>query len=377
MLQPSLFEQETTLENPDFLTKQIITQIGNKRSLLPYIAEAVSIVKRRLGKSKIVSLDGFAGSGIVSRMLKSQSSFLIANDIEDYSTTTCRCYLTNRSEVDIDTLQDIVNEMNQRVLRDDFSPGFIEELYAPRDENNITASDRVFYTRENARRIDNYRRMIDEYPEEYRDLLLGPLLHEASVHANTAGVFKGFYKDRQTGIGCFGGTNRDALSRILAPITMEVPVLSRFECIVRVTQNDANKLIKSIDEVDLAYYDPPYNQHPYGSNYFMLNLIVRYQRPTKLSKVSGIPEDWKRSGYNVRSKCYHLLRDLLLHTPAKFILLSYNNEGFISVEQIHSLLSHIGSFQSIEIPYTVFRGCRNIHKRHVRVTEYLFLIERR
>lgn len=158
---------------------------------------------------------------------------------------------------------------------------------------------------------------------------------------------------------------------------MEVPVLSNFECSVRVTQDDVNKVVRSLGELDLAYYDPPYNQHPCGSNYFMLNLIVRYQKPTRLSKVSVIPQDWKRSGYSVRSKCYHLLRDLLLHTPAKFILLSYNNEGFISVEQIRSLLGHVGHVQSIEIPYTVFRGCRNIRKRHVRVMEHLFLIEKR
>ncbi|MDR0684304.1 MAG: DNA adenine methylase [Spirochaetaceae bacterium] len=37
---------------------------------------------------------------------------------------------------------------------------------------------------------------------------------------------------------------------------------------------DSNKIINNIPEVDLAYLDPPYNQHPYGSNYFMLNLIL-------------------------------------------------------------------------------------------------------
>ena len=122
------------------MTKQIITQIGNKRALLPFIEEAVNLVKRRLGKARITTFDGFAGSGIVSRMLKSHSSLLISNDIEDHSVVTCRCYLTNRSEVDMSTLEDIVEAMNERVLRNEFAPGFIEELYAPRDENNITRS---------------------------------------------------------------------------------------------------------------------------------------------------------------------------------------------------------------------------------------------
>jgi adenine-specific DNA-methyltransferase len=309
--------------------------------LLPYIAEAVNIVKSRLGKPKLDILDGFAGSGIVSRLLKGYANRLVSNDIEEYAAVTGRCYLTNRSEVDWQELREIVDDLNQRVMKEPLPIGFIEELYAPRDENHITKDDRVFYTRDNARRIDNYRRLIDQYPKRYSDLLIAPLLHEASVHANTAGVFKGFYKDRRTGIGRFGGTNEDALSRIMAPIILEPPVLSNFECEYLVLQSDINKVIDTLGEFDLAYYDPPYNQHPYGSNYFMLNLIARYERPERISKVSGIPENWQRSGYNVRSKCFVLLRDLLLRTKARFILLSYNNEGFVKTEQIYLGLTQL------------------------------------
>ncbi|MCS6829420.1 MAG: DNA adenine methylase [Armatimonadota bacterium] len=363
-------------ENPHYLSRQIITQIGNKRALLPYIADAVETVRTKLRKPRLHILDGFAGSGVVSRLFKSYAQRLVSNDIEQYAAVTARCYLANKSEVDWQEIEDIVADLNRRVLIEKLPMGFIEELYAPEDEEHITAEDRVFYTRENARRIDNYRRLIDEYPSQFRHLLLGPLLHEASVHANTAGVFKGFYKDRRTGVGKFGGTNADALSRIKAPIVMEPPILSNFECEYLVLQEDINAAIRHLDALDLAYYDPPYNQHPYGSNYFMLNLITTYTRPQRISKVSGIPEDWQRSGYNARHRCFWLLRDLLLHTDASFILLSYNNEGFISLEQVYSLLNKIGHVHSIHIPYTVFRGCRNIHKRGFRVTEYLFLVER-
>ena len=118
--------------------------------------------------------------------------------------------------------------------------GFIEELYAPRDESRITRADRAFYTKDNARRLDNYRRMMDELPPQTRELLMGPLVSEASVHANTAGVFKGYYKDRRTGIGRFGGSGSDALSRIRGRIVLGAPVLSNFECDYMVTQEDAN-----------------------------------------------------------------------------------------------------------------------------------------
>jgi len=375
--QMSLWGDSPIAEDPDYLSRQLITYIGNKRALLRHIAVALERVKQRLGKNRLQVVDLFSGSGVVSRYMKAHASLLVSNDIEDYAAVISRCYLRNRSTVDFPTLSEIVSELNARVATEPFPPGFIEEMYAPRDESNITREDRVFYTRENARRIDNYRRLIDQVPLEVRDLLLGPLLSEASVHANTAGVFKGFYKNRHTGVGQFGGSGSDALTRILGRIMLEVPVLSLFECDYKVFQEDANTLARRLKRLDLAYIDPPYNQHPYGSNYFMLSLIVRYQRPTHISRVSGIPTDWRRSGYNVRSRALPLLKDLLHNIDAPFLLVSFNNEGFIPPEEMRLLLDGLGKVEVIELPYNAFRGSRNFNNRSIHVTEYLFLVERR
>jgi len=202
-------------------------------------------------------------------------------------------------------------------------------------------------------------------------------LSEASIHANTAGVFKGFYKNRHTGVGQFGGSGSDALTRILGQITLDIPVLSLFECEYEVFQEDANVLARRLRGIDLAYIDPPYNQHPYGSNYFMLNLIVNYRRPANISQVSGIPTNWRRSGYNVRSKALSLLKDLLYNIDTSFLLVSFNNEGFIPPEKIRKMLDELGAVEVIELPYNAFRGSRNFNNRSIHVTEYLFLVERR
>lgn len=364
-------------ENPDYLSRQLITYIGNKRALLGHIGRALERVKRRLGKKRLRVFDVFAGSGVVSRYLKAYASLLISNDFEDYAAVIARCYLRNRSTVNLFTLSRIVDDLNDKVTTALFPSGFIEELYSPRNEACITQEDRVFYTKENARRLDSYRRLIDSVDRELKDLLLGPLLSGASVHANTAGVFKGFYKDRHTKVGRFGGTGADALTRIMGKIWLEVPVLSRFECDHEVYQEDANEIAPRVRNLDLAYIDPPYNQHPYGSNYFMLNLLVRYGRPKQISRVSGIPTDWRRSGYNVRAKALPLLRELLYAIDAPFLLVSYNNEGFISPEEIRATLNELGSLYTIEVPYNAFRGSRNFNNRSIHVTEQLFLVERR
>jgi len=365
------------VEDPDYLSRQLITYIGNKRAFLNQIAAAVEQVKRRLGKTHLRVFDVFAGSGVVSRLLKSHASLVVSNDIEDYAATIARCYLRNRSDVDFPALARVVEDLNARVRADSFPPGFIEEMYAPKDETRITKDDRVFYTRENARRLDNYRRLIQSAPAEMRDLLLAPLLSEASVHANTAGVFKGFYKNRETGVGQFGGTGSDALDRITGRIVLEPPVLSRSECDHEVLQEDANKVAQHVRNLDLAYVDPPYNQHPYGSNYFMLNLLVRYRKPEQISRVSGIPRDWKRSGYNVRTRSLPLLRQLLRDLDSRFLLVSFNNEGFIAPDEMRAMLDQLGSVDVVKTRHNAFRGSRNFSNRPIHVTEQLFLVERR
>ncbi len=374
--QMALWAEHPLGEDVDYLAKQLITYIGNKRALLGQIGNAIEQVKQRLGKDRLRIFDAFSGSGVVSRYFKAHAERLVSNDMEDYAAATARCYLRNKSTVDKQGLDEVVRDLNARVETEPLAVGFMEELYAPRDENRITSQDRVFYTRENARRLDNYRRLLDEAPQDLRDMVLGPLLSEASIHANTAGVFKGFYKDKRTKVGRFGGSNGDALTRIMGRIVIEPPVLSRFECDIEVLQEDANSAAERVSDLDLAYLDPPYNQHPYGSNYFMLNLLINYQRPKDVSGVSGIPRDWRRSGYNVRSRCLPLLRELLVTIDAPFLLVSFNDEGFISPMQMRALLNQIGSVEVFETRYNTFRGSRNLRNRDIHVTEQLFLVER-
>ncbi len=364
------------VEDLDYLSKQLITYIGNKRLLLSHIQNAVVKAKKRTGKSHLRIFDAFSGSGIVSRLMKSNASYLASNDFEDYAASIARCYLRNRSSVNMKVLSQIIKNINSRV-NGHFPEGFIEKLYSPQNELNITHYDRVFYTKDNARRLDNYRRMFEDYPLEFRDLLLGPLLSKASIHSNTSGVFKGFYKNKDTGIGQYGGTNSNALSRIKGKIELELPILSRFECDCDVFHDDTNKIVDEIKNLDLVYIDPPYNQHPYGSNYFMLNLIVHYKDPENISRVSGIPKNWKRSGYNVKSKSKELFNHLLHTTDTRFFLISFNNEGFITPEEMRSMLKKIGNVDEVEISYNTFRGARNLRSRNIHVTEQLFFVERK
>jgi adenine-specific DNA-methyltransferase len=366
-----------TFENPAYLSRQLLTYIGNKRALLEPIRDAIEKAQQRLGGRRLRIVDAFSGSGVVSRMFKQYADLLIVNDIEDYARAMSECYLTNRSTVSLPQLSRRAAELEQLVEAGAMEPGFIRELYSPADDTNIRPADRVFYTAANAYRLDTYRQLLEREPDEVRRMLIGPLLAAASIHANTAGVFKGFYKDRATGVGKFGGTGADALSRITASIRLSPPILSTFECAHAVYQADANEVIKQVGGVDVVYLDPPYNQHPYGSNYFMLNLLVNYRRPTEVSRVSGIPTDWRRSDYNVRSRALARFKALIDAADAPFLIVSFNDEGFITPEQMRKVLRSVGRVEEEQQRYPTFRGSRNLRNRSAHVTEHVYLVEKR
>lgn len=363
-------------EDEAYLTQQLITYLGNKRALLEFIGRGLARVKARLGKDRLSAFDVFSGSGAVSRYLKGHASLLIANDIERYAKVVGDCYLANRSEIDLGLLEELHDGMTRRLEDEPLRDGIVSGLYAPRDDADIRAGERVFYTSRNARYLDTARALIEEVPGPLRPFFLAPLLSEASVHANTSGVFKGFYKNAETGLGTFGGRKGDALSRIKGDIRLPFPVLSRFECETEVLNGDSNAVAASAREVDLAYLDPPYNQHPYGSNYFMLNLIVENRPPEAPSRISGIPADWRRSRYNKAPEAAAALAELVEALKARFLLVSFNSEGFIPRPEMERILGAAGKVEVMETRYNAFRGSRNLSGRSLHVQEYLYLVEK-
>ena len=367
-------------EDPSFLQSQLITCLGNKRALLDLVGEGLAVVKERLGKERLDIYDAFSGSGVVSRYFKRHARRLYSNDLESYARAASACYLANREDFPEREYEAVFARMSEELgsgaLYAGGAGGIFSRLYAPADDQDIKAGERVFYTRRNALYLDAARRRIGALPPELRPFFLGPLLSEASVHANTAGVFKGFYKDASTGIGKFGGRKGDALCRILGDIKLERPVLSRFSCDVEVLQGDAAEVASRLPDLDLAYLDPPYNQHPYGSNYFMLNLLVDYEEPEAISRVSGIPRNWKRSAYNRPGEAAAALEALVAALRARFVLVSFNSEGFIAPEEMPGILGRHGRVGVVERKYNAFRGSRNLSGRGLHVSEYLYILEK-
>src|SRR3990167_6119574 len=365
------------LKDP-FFSSHLITYIGNKRRLLPFLYQGFSKVRDRIGKRKLVVFDGFVGSGAVARLLKAFASEIHVNDLEDYSETVNRAYLANRSEINIEELEKHIDWLNKNKLKiKSKKPGFIEKNYAPKNDKNVQDGERVFYTNINARIIDNVRKLIDKIPEPYRHFCLASLLIKASIHNNTSGVFKGFHK--KNGIGHFGGQGENALTRIKQEIVLDTPIFSDFECPVFVYKRDINELVNDarLPVFDLVYYDPPYNQHPYGSNYFMLNIINNGKEREIQNGVSGIAKEWNKSAYNKKRVAEESMDKLLKDTRANFIAISYNDEGIIPIENFKNILSQYGKWELMKQDYNTYRGSRNLCNRNIKVKEFLWILEKK
>ena len=358
----------------DYLKDQIITYIGNKRKILPFIERSLN----QIGIKDYTFLDLFSGSGIVSRLAKVHGAKkIIANDLEYYSMVLNSVFLRNEEGNKKD-----FEETKQYILSKPLWEGWVCENYAPKDDNDIQRGERCFYTRENALLIDSYIESLKGLPCEVADMFLAPLIYEASVHTNTSGVFKGFYKNKQ-GIGQFGGEGKNALQRICGKIDPQFPVFCPNETENIIISADAStvvkdtKIVEKAKGIDITYIDPPYNQHPYGSNYFMLNAIAKCKCPDEISKVSGIPKDWNRSIYNKRVEgVMQLLKDIE-NVDSKYVLLSYSSEAYLPIKDMVAELAKIGLITNLqEIDYNVFRGSRNLSNRPKKLQEYLITIRK-
>lgn len=363
-----------------FLKEQIITYMGNKRKLLHNIESILTRIKRELKKEKLSCVDVFAGSGIVSRLLKQHSSHLYSNDIAGYSKTLNSCYLSNPTQEEMHTIECLIQQANSYVDTNPEVPSYISKHWAPNDDENIKKGERVYYTHENATRIDAYRYFIINYVEpKYQHFLLANLIIKSSIHANTNGQFSAFFKDGQ--VGAYGGKTKTDLHRITKQIRLEAPIIENHACKSIIHQEDSNDFVRSLPKADVVYLDPPYNKHPYVIYYFLLDIINNWDLQQAIpDSTRGQPKNWKKSDYNSFINAEKVFDDLIQNISSKYIVLSYNNGGIIPLDKIQTILEKKGTVERIPIThktYNKLKGIANYKKKSEKeeVKEYMWLVK--
>jgi len=344
-----------------FIEDQLIPYIGNKRKLIPLISRAIAATGIRSG----TFYDAFTGSTVVARLAKTLGLSVIANDWEPYSYCIARAYIENNTPPEFRALGGLETAIR---LLNNLSPirGYIATHYCPEhDEEYDPDSERMFYTQENGRRIDAIREQIWEWKysgkidDNEESVLLAPLIFQAAYCSNTSGVFKGFHRG-------WGGSTKTAWYRIRSTLTLKSPVFWNNGSANKVYRADANSLIDKV-KCDIAYLDPPYNQHQYGANYHLLNTITLWDKPEISRKFtprdgangkSGIRQDWRierRSPYCYKRSAVAALKELVQGVKARYILCSYSTDGIISFDELLEILADRGELSVVTQRYKRYR----------------------
>ena len=355
--------------------------IGSKYSLLPFLEQSIrSVVESEGGAPPRIFTDLFAGTGQVGRHFKKKGYRIIANDVQYYSYVLNRHYIGNHTlplfqglVEDIPAIATAEAEEERSIVVCEYldallpQHGFIYHNYC-RGDKQEDDDYCLYFSNENGARCDAIRQKIEEWHVERKInddeyfFLLTTLIENIDKVANTASVYGAFLKRIKA-----------SARKPLRMIPVEQIVNEQEHSVFN---TDANRLNREID-TDILYLDPPYNHRQYGANYHVLETIARYDNPELRGKTRMRDYSGQKSAYCSASQVAASFRDLIDNTRARFVFLSYNNEGIMSFEQIRNIMSKRGRYGCFEQRYNRFKADKESEVRNIKAdatTEYLHYV---
>lgn len=363
-----------------YVFHQLIPYIGNKRKLLPLIGQAIAASGIAPGAGFV---DLFAGSGVVSRYAKAEGFRVVANDWEPYAERINRCYVAGNAAPAYgdQSYAGMIAALNALPPVEDW---VARHLCPDDDDAYEIGHDRLFFMRRNGMRIDAIRNEIERLETDgtldatQAACLIAPLLYQCCYTSNTSGVFKGFHAG-------WGGSNGTARYRICADLRLEPAIFHDNGHANEVTRLDAQGFAAEHGRTyDFVYVDPPYNQHPYGSNYHVLNSVALWDKPALNPKISGrgdksaIRRDWRterRSPYNSARHATGAFRSLVDGLPARWIAVSYSTDGNIPLLDMVRACCDRGAAIPFIQPYKRYRVSAQRFSPKPLNAEFVLLID--
>ena len=316
--------------------------IGSKEKLNTWIFDEIEAEASYQGK---VFLDGCTGSGSVSRFAATRGYHVIACDSMYFPTRLVRGSIG----VPDDAFQHI-STMSELVGVD----GFFYKNYSP-------AGGRLYFTEENARKIDAMRDYISSADEAAQPYLIYCGIEALSRISNTAGTHGAYLKELKSRASMPYTIRHE---RIVAG-TSEVYWCSLLDLLPQVT-------------ADVVYIDPPYNNRQYPPNYHLYETFALNDSPIIGGK-TGLRSGWQETGspFCKAKTARQFFKDVVSAAQAPLVAISYSSDGLITEEQL------LGLWEEMNLPCRLvkreqrrYKADKNRVYRDDALFEFLFLIKK-
>ena len=330
----------------------MIKYIGSKRRLVPVLARLCEAADAR------TALDLFTGTTRVAQAFKQAGAHVTAVDTARYSEIFSQCYVaTDARAVDRRELGDAIAALNALPG----APGYFTDTFCVRSR---------FFQPENGARVDAVRDAIerDHAGSPFYPILLTSLLEAADRVDSTTGVQMAYVKQWAP--------------RSFSPLTLRVPEL--LDGGGRAVRGDASVVAPTLPAFDLAYLDPPYNQHRYFTNYHVWETLVAWDAPAHYGvacKRIDAREPDTKTAFNARRAMPGALREVIRAVQARVVVLSYNDESWIGLDDLRDMCAVHGHVEVLSFDSRRYVGAQiGIHNpkgervgtvSHVRNQEYL------
>ena len=327
----------------------VIKYLGSKRLLAPMIGDAAQALQARS------AADLFAGTTRIGQELRRRGITVLSSDTAAYSEDFGIAYLEESDRRRLAELLAVLRAAPPH--RGYFTRTFCEAARYVHPDNGM--------------RVDGARAAVDQLDldRSERGLLLTTLIEAADRVDSTVGVQMAYLKRWAP--------------RALQPLELREPaqVAGPPGTAVR---RDANQLAGELDGIDVAYLDPPYNQHSYFANYHVWETLHRGDAPDHYGVAcKGVDCRTTKSAYKSRRAAGGALADLIARTASTWILLSFSDESFHDLEEVGRLLAERGRVGAVAIGSRRYVGATiGIHNpqgervgtvSHLRNTEVLFV----
>mgnify|MGYP000090028898 FL=1 len=305
----------------------MIKYLGSKRTLIPALTQLGA------ASGATTALDLFTGTTRVAQAFKKLGMTVTASDVASYS----ECF--GKTWIELDANSANHSELAEAILELDGlkgEAGYFTEKFC------IEAR---YFQPKNGEKVDAIRERIES---DYRNSwlyypLLTSLLLGADRVDSTTGIQMAFLKSWASRSG-----NRLELRdpELLAGAGQSI-------------RGDALEIVKDLPSVDLAYLDPPYNQHRYFGNYHIWESLVRWDKPETYGIANKridtrTPE--MKSPFNSKKTMAKALAQLIEDLKCETMVLSYNNESWLSRADLMDIASKRGHVEIIDFDFKRYVG---------------------